>query len=127
DWISGGVDIYETVCYKGYHWDVLYFHMHHPRRSKQIPKDYTFSDFHPQFSRIPIVIGTNLYVENFPFDLTPVVKRFFGSTMELFIDRILDDYEKSVKSNPKNVERPHGQIIKLQEALVNIAARSTTK
>lgn len=65
-----------------------------------------------------------MYVENLPFDLTSNVKRFFGSSMEIFIDRILDDYEKFINSNPKNFERPQNQIIKLQEALVNIAARS---
>jgi len=55
-----------------------------------------------------------MYVENFPFDLTSNVKRFFGFSMEIFIDRILDDYEKFLNSNPKNFERPQNQIIKSQ-------------
>ena len=97
EWVEGGIDVYETLCYNGKHWDILYFHMQHPRRSKNIPKGYNFAPFHPEYSTIPIIIGTNLYVENFPFELTPCVKRFFGSTLERFFDRLLNDYENSLK------------------------------
>lgn len=67
--IEGAIDIYETVCVEGKHWDILYMHFYHPRRSKWIPSEYSFSKFHPMLSTIAVGYGTNRYDENFPFGL----------------------------------------------------------
>jgi hypothetical protein len=61
------VDIYELCTFSGEHWDLLYFDMYHPRRSKKIPNNYTLSDFHPVFSKIGIGMGTTHRVKTFPY------------------------------------------------------------
>jgi tetratricopeptide (TPR) repeat protein len=78
DGIEGPVDIFETVCLNGKDWDTLFFHFYHPRRSVLIPKGYSFSDFHPVSSKVPIAFGTNQYDENFPFGLSKFIIMQFG-------------------------------------------------
>jgi len=78
DGIEGPVNIFETVCLNGKDWDILFFHFYHPRRSILIPKGYSFSDFHPVFSKIPFAFGTNHYDDIFPFGLSQFIIMQFG-------------------------------------------------
>ncbi len=123
--IEGEIDIYETVCYGGLHWDILYFHMYHPRRTKKIPLGYYFSEFHHHFSRIPVVIGTNRFVPDFPFSLSSYVKELFAPHMEYFINKILEEHENSMKNHPEKFVRPDTHKIKLKEASDNLAGYLT--
>lgn len=123
--IDGGIDVYEVVCYSGSHWDILYFHMYHPRRSQKIPFGYSFSEFHPDFSRIPVVIGTNRFVPNFPFSLSSYVKELMGPSLEHFTNKFLEEYESAVIGHPENYVRPNIHISALNEASENLTSRLT--
>jgi hypothetical protein len=61
-----GYDVYEIVCSEGRHWSIWYFDMYHTSRSHQVPAGYSFSDFHPTFSRTNIGLVTNEYCSDFP-------------------------------------------------------------
>lgn len=67
--IEGGIDVYETVCYKGKHWNIIYLSMYYPRRSTLTPEGYKFDNLPPEFAQLPILTGVNLFVEDFPYNL----------------------------------------------------------
>jgi len=75
------IDIYETVCIEGKHWDILYFHFYHPRRSLWCPDGYSFSKFHPIFSKYAIGYGTNRYDDDFPFSLSKFILLHLGEEL----------------------------------------------
>lgn len=79
--VDGCIDVYETVCLEGRHWDILYLHLYHPRRSKWCPEGYSFSEFHTIFSKYPIGYGTNQYDENFPFGLGKFIAQQIGGDL----------------------------------------------
>ncbi len=103
--VNGPIDIYETVCENGKHWDILYLHPYHPRRSSWLPVGYEFSAFHPIFSKFPIGYGINNYDKNFPFGLGEYIKIHFGEPMAR-------NYEIVVLNRSKFV-RPRDHIKKL--------------
>jgi len=45
--------------------------------------------------------------------------------MEIFFDRLLNEYENSLKRNTSNFVRPQVQINKIKEASIHLAARSS--
>lgn len=93
--IEEPVDAFETVCMKGKHWDILYFHLYHPRRSVWLPLGYKFSDFHHIFSKYPIGYGTNHFDADFPFGLGKYI------LMQLGMPAIIRGYEETVKDKNK--------------------------
>lgn len=96
--IEGNIDIYETVCMEGKHWDILCFHFYHPRRSLWCPAGYTFSKFHPIFSQHPLGYGTNRYDKNFPFGLGQFILLHLGEGLgRTFANK----YEEIVKDENK--------------------------
>jgi tetratricopeptide (TPR) repeat protein/tRNA A-37 threonylcarbamoyl transferase component Bud32 len=111
DGINGPVDIFETACLKGNYWDILYFHFYHPRRSTLCPKGYSFSEFHPVFSRIPIAFGTDHYDDNFPFGLSKFIIMQFGEDKDQG-KAFASKYESFVKDKSK-FNRPIEQSGKL--------------
>ncbi len=76
--INDPIDIYETVCMEGKHWDILYFHMYHPRRSTWCPSGYKFSKFHPIFSQHAYGFSTDRFDNNFPFGLGQYILLHLG-------------------------------------------------
>jgi len=94
--ISGNVDVFESVCLQGKHWDILYLHLYHPRRSTLLPKGYTFSAFHPIFSKMPWGYGTNKKVDTFPFGLSELIVVHVGGTLGIQFSK---KYEKFVRNN----------------------------
>ena len=64
-----GIDVYETVSLDGTHWDILYFSMYHPRRSRKAPLDYSLLDSNQPF----LLLGTNLYLPEFPHGLRQAI------------------------------------------------------
>jgi hypothetical protein len=82
------LDVYETVCAEGAHWDIFYFNMYFPRRSKKVPKGYSFRKFHEQFSRTNLGMTTNQYIETFPELMIDFPKQFkVGELLENAIIR----------------------------------------
>ena len=69
-----GIDIYETVTIDGSIWDILFFSMYHPRKSRKAPFGYSIADLRDQ----PLLYGTNRRVEGFPYGLQEAV----GATTE---------------------------------------------
>lgn len=99
--IEDNVDVYETVCLDGDHWDILYFHFYHPRRSVWLPGGYKFSDFHPIYSQYPIGYGTNNFDNDFPFGLGQYILLHlgedFGTALTKRYNKVIEDRNKFVK------------------------------
>jgi hypothetical protein len=70
------IDVFEVVGLDGQHWDIFYFSMYHPRRSRMAPVDFKPGEV------TPFVSGINALAENFPMGLRKAVmecsKRMFG-------------------------------------------------
>ena len=98
DKIKGDIDIYETVCVEGKHWDILCFHFYHPMRSTWCPSGYKFSDYHPIFSQYPIGYGTNRYDKNFPFGLGQFISLHLGEGLG---QTLANKFEKIIKDKNK--------------------------
>ncbi len=113
--IPGNVDVFETVCLKGKHWDILYLHLYHRRRSTCSPKGYSFADFHPIFSKTPWGYGTDRKVDAFPFGLSELIAMHIGGTLG---SRFASKYEEFVR-NKALFRRPeqHADKIKKLESI----------
>jgi hypothetical protein len=72
------LDIYETVCLEGKHWDILFFDMYHPRRSLKTPEGYTNALWDNLMSPTPIAFGTNATLTQFPADMPHHLEERFG-------------------------------------------------
>jgi len=101
DKITNPVDIYETVCIEGKHWNILFFDFYHPRRSVWLPEGFTFSDFHPIFSRYPIGFGTNNFSNDFPFGLDNEIGRIVGFDEN---NAFVKKYEKIIENKSKFIK-----------------------
>lgn len=64
------IDVYELVALDGSRWDVLYFSIYHPRKSRKVPAGYTLVTPKDQ----PLVTGTNRRNERFPHTMTDSIK-----------------------------------------------------
>lgn len=56
------VDAYETVSIDGRTWDILFFSMYHPRKSRKAPEGYELVSIQKQ----PLIYGTNRRLAQFP-------------------------------------------------------------
>lgn len=65
------LDMYETVTIDGKKWDILFFSMYHPRKSRKAPSGYQLTDYRSQ----PLLYGTNQRVENFPYGLQAAIQQ----------------------------------------------------
>jgi hypothetical protein len=65
------LDMYETVTIDGRKWDILFFSMYHPRKSRKAPRGYTIADPRNQ----PLLYGTNRRVDNFPYGLQEAIRQ----------------------------------------------------
>lgn len=96
------VDIYEIVCRTGKHWDLLYFDMYHPRRSKKTPKNYTFGPYHNISSNISVPIaGTNNFVKDFPSNFPEYIIQD-KERRDPFIHRLMEKSAEMVKKDISN-------------------------
>lgn len=111
DGINAPVDIYETVCINGKHWDILYLHLYYPRRSTWLPTGYKFSDFHPIFCKFAIGYGINSYDRDFPFGLG---EKYMGTGMKRFDKRVVENYENIISDRNKFI-KPEDYIKKCSE------------
>ena len=63
------IDIYETVSIDGFKWDILFFSLYHPRKSRKAPSGYSIA----KLSNQPLFYGTNRRVEGFPYGLQDII------------------------------------------------------
>lgn len=117
------IDVYETVCSNGKHWDILFLHIYHPRRSTFLPKNYSFAKFHPIFSRLPIAFGTNYRTLNFPFSLSNPIIKYLGKDLGR---AVATRYERIVKDKSR-FQRPADQQSKLKQASDYLSSCITLK
>lgn len=75
---SISVDVFETVCVNGKHWDILYLDMYHPRRSRKLPAGYGALPYVPEFTKAALAFGTTKRVGDFPQGLPPYVTMHSG-------------------------------------------------
>jgi len=111
------VDLYETVCLEGKHWDVLFLHFIHPRRSTLAPQGYYFADFHPIFSKLTLAYGTNQHDNTFPFGLGKFIEEQFKMIP------LRQKYEKIIKDKGKFV-KPKEHEAMLNEIILNIRLKN---
>ena len=71
------IDVYETVSIDGASWDILFFSMYHPRKSRKAPRGFTISDSRHQ----PLLYGTNKFVEGFPRVLHKAIRELTASIL----------------------------------------------
>lgn len=74
---TDGSDVYETVSIDGRTWDLLYFSMYHPRKSRKAPSGYSIAKMNEQ----PLLYGTNRRVDSFPYGLQEAIR---NTTAEIF-------------------------------------------
>src|SRR5262249_20410074 len=74
-------DAYETVNFDGTKWDILFFDMHHPRKSRRAPTGYQIVPW----TEHSLFWGTNKLVSSFPSQLPDAIastsKQLFGLEM----------------------------------------------
>jgi hypothetical protein len=71
------IDVYETVSIDGTKWDILYFSLYHPRKSRKPPSKYTIATIREQ----PLLFGTNIHLNNFPYGLQDAIR---NTSQEVF-------------------------------------------
>lgn len=101
--IKDEVDIFETVCLNGTHWDVLYLHMYHPRRSTITPKGYTFSKYHPLYSKNILAFGSHTKINNFPFGIADELIKNWGSELG---KKMADNLNRELRDASKFIRPP---------------------
>jgi hypothetical protein len=66
----GKIDVYETVTIDGASWDLFFFSMYHPRKSRKAPRGFAIADSKSQ----PLLYGTNRFLEQFPYGLQQAIR-----------------------------------------------------
>ena len=99
------VDIYEVVSIKGKLWDILYFHMYHPRNSNKLPNGYEWLKYDKIWSHSPVGLGVNIFHPDFPYNMSEPLKQFQG------LLNLASVYEKHTKE--KVFIRPQEHLEKL--------------
>lgn len=78
-WRGADIDVFEAVCLRGKHWNILFLDFYHPRRSRKLPQGYKALPYNEIISKSALAFGTNKRVERFPFDLPPYIERHTGN------------------------------------------------
>lgn len=99
--IDGNVDIFETVSSDNKVWDILFFHMYHPRRSTMLPQRYRFAEYHEIFSKLPLGYGSTAKDNNFPYGI-PEMLRQKGNLGAEFAKKLEDNILKKTKFTRSN-------------------------
>lgn len=103
------VSAFETVSLDGTHWDVLYFDMRHPRRSKLVPEGYEQAPFDKMFNMLRIGFGMVGYDENFPHSIPEYLRTSGGSpgaALAKRVERVLAE---------RSWERPASQMARFRD------------
>jgi hypothetical protein len=108
--LPGNVDVYEIVGPETNGWDLLYFHMYHPRRSTVCPPGYQMKRFHEVFSTIPLGTGTNTWCEIFPYDIPDQLEWITDEFTAVIVNKV----REMVQQYP-SLSRPTTHRQKLEE------------
>jgi len=100
--IDGSVDIFETVCIDGKHWSILFLNMYHPRRSRVAPKGYSFSSYHPVYSKQGVAWGTANHDKLFPFGLGVFIEQRLGAAFAKKYEELMENKNKFKKPEQHN-------------------------
>ncbi len=114
--IANNIDVYETVSIDGQWWDILYFDMYHPRRSKALPKGYLFSNFHKTFSKLAIGFGVHDFDNKFPFGIPDLMENSYGSLGESFAKKLTSEILE--KHNFKSPEIHQTEVLQARSMCV---------
>ena len=95
------IDIYETVSIDGGRWDILFFSMYHPRKSRKAPSGYSIANVRER----PFLYGTNRWVDSFPYGLQEAIR---NTTVEMFGIPMRPPQVRQAEENVK-FKRPHEQ------------------
>ncbi len=110
------LDIYESVSMRSRRWDLLYFDMFHPRRSRVAPSGFKMHDYHKIFCSVSFVRGTNEFDKTFPHAIPDLMReRIGGSLGEKIANKVLPhilgknfkrplDHHKQVQSILKTID-----------------------
>ena len=71
------LDVHETVSIDGRQWDILFFSMCHPRKSRKAPAGYTLAAPRSQ----PLLYGTNRRVEGLLYGLQKAIRQTTKETI----------------------------------------------
>jgi hypothetical protein len=108
-------DVFEVVSIGGKNWDILYFHMYHPRRSNKVPTGFGFAKLHPILSKLPFGFGSTFRDANFPYGLGDEIEESGGK-------RLREHYLEIIK-NIRFV-RPEDHLNRLKEVVSKLAPTS---
>lgn len=100
NWRGADIDVYETVCLTGKHWDILYLDFYHPRRSRKLPSGYSALPYNKTFSKLSLAFGTNKRAKQFPYDLPAYIEMHSG--MKALAEKCAKLIEASDFQRPQN-------------------------
>lgn len=101
-----GVDTFEIVAVDGSIWDILYFHIYHPRNSEKAPVKLVLKNDDSIFSKLPIGLGINEFDPIFPYNIGILADKFYGK--EFGVSSVAEKFLRAT-----TLFRPQEQIIKV--------------
>jgi hypothetical protein len=107
---AGHVDVYETVSVDGAMWDVLFFDLYHPRKSRRTPTGYQITD---GVERNRLLSGAYEFVAAFPDQLPGAIAnttgRLFGLRMRPL--RVREAVERFSFDRPAYHQRKFSSVV----------------
>lgn len=91
--LAEGVDAFEIVTIDNANWDILYFHMYHPRNSEKAPRNLTLKNDDTIFLKIHVGIGVNEFDPIFPYNIGNIADKNYGS--EFNIKSVVEKFLKA--------------------------------
>lgn len=91
--LTEGVDAFEIVSVDNTNWDILYFHMYHPRNSEKAPRNLILKNDDTIFLKIPVGIGVNEFDPIFPYNIGSIADKNYGS--EFNIKSVVEKFLKA--------------------------------
>lgn len=102
------IDAYETVSIDGRTWDILFFSLYHPRKSRKAPKGYQIVTTQQQ----SMIYGTNRRISQFPIGLQKAIRE----DTEKMIGISLATSEVRIAEETIRFQRPEPHTKRLQMA-----------
>jgi hypothetical protein len=110
---EGEIDIYETVSIDGQNWDILFFSMYHPRKSRKAPGGFVIVDPRTQ----PHLYGSNRQLDDFPFGLHEAI----GATTEDIFGIPMSPPQVRQAEETVKFERPRDHQDRIRSTIKNIS------
>lgn len=109
------IDVYELVALDGSLWDILYFSMYHPRKSRKVPAGYTLVTPTDQ----PLVSGTSRRSERFPHTMTASIKEITAGLFGVSISP--PEIQSALATVRFEPPKNHTDIVAHLEAMVGVS------